>query len=324
MAPSSLPASDRTPEHSPSPSLPPSHHHTPASPEPRTSNMSFIEEKSISIAGASALESKRPTQAGFPFLSLPPEIRNMIYHYIFTPVRDGKCLAIHAPWDAHRLQGFRRDCSLCRLNKEHDTCFARFNHEQHLSYAYELPHNHVQSGILRTCRTVMREASPVSLAHMHISMHLSSHNSDFSLRCLKRLLAYMRQPGGAYLSRLTYTCFTLTAETMRLLSQITNRRNISIGYLVLITSSSVNHPDAAKLFVATLDSLEHKPARVEWLYRYTRLPDEYNNDRKEFNEAARKWLVQLAKIKVTDCNAALPLLQDLLPQYFDQSSDSSD
>ncbi|KEQ62461.1 uncharacterized protein M437DRAFT_66332 [Aureobasidium melanogenum CBS 110374] len=324
MAPSWPPSSGQTLDHPPS--SPPSSdlHHTSASPRTHTSSMMPAQEETAYIAGASALESNKPAQAGFPFLSLPPEIRNMIYHYIFTPVRDGKCLAIHAPWDAHRLQGFRRECSLCRLNIEHDTCFARFNHEQHLSYAFELPHNHVQSGILRTCRTVMREASPVSLAHMHISMHLSSHDSDFSLRCLKRLLAYMRQPGGAYLSRLTYTCYTLTAETMRLLIQITNRGNISIGYLVLITSSSVNHPDAAKLFVATLDSLEHKPARVEWLYRYTRLPDEYNNDRKEFNEAARKWLVQSAKIKVTDCNAALPLLQDLLPQYFDQSSDSSD
>ncbi|KAH0026815.1 hypothetical protein KCU78_g4224, partial [Aureobasidium melanogenum] len=288
----------------------------PASPKSHTSNMSSIREESAPIADASALEITKPTQAGFTFLSLPPEIRNMIYHYIFTSVRDGNCWAVYTTWDDDRLQFFRRKCTLCLPNADHATCLATYIREVDLFYAFDIPHNSMQPSILRTCSTILKEASPVAMAHLHVSISSSFSFSTY----LEQLLACMRQPEDSYLSKLTYRCYVTSAYENDLMIRNFKQIRFSIGHLVLYDFASSTAPYNIEHFVTILDSLKHKPARVEWLGASARVQYRHEIRRVEFNEAARKWLVQLAMIKTADCNARLPRLREFLPQYFDKSS----
>ncbi|KAH0154050.1 hypothetical protein KCU67_g9216, partial [Aureobasidium melanogenum] len=321
MAPSSPPASDQSLNHptSPSPSSDP--RHTPASSEPQTSNMSSVEEESVSIASASALESNESTQAWFPFLSLPPEIRNMIYHYIFTPVRDETCRVIYKPHSDGYLVGVRRRCHL--TGAEHITCRASYNYIEGYVQVLQIMDAYAHSGILRTCRMILEEAMPISLANMHITIGSSSCCDFGSLisKTLQTLFSNMCQPQGGFVSTITYTYFGTLSGHMAFLAQCINPTGIKIGHLVLHETTSTLDHEVIKHFIANLDSLKHKPSRVEWLHRYTHVSYRYEKCRTEFNEAAQRWLVQLATTKAADCNARLPLLQDFLPQYFDKSSD---
>lgn len=201
--------------------------------------------------------------------------------------------------------------------------FSKYRHVDQLIPAFDIPHNYMQSGVLRTCRTILEEATPVSLAHIHISMHVTSHGSEFLLRYLQRLLVYMRRTEGTYLSKLTYTCFSTSIGSTRLLSEVINRANIRIGYLVLLANPSVAHVDAIEHFTADLDSLEHKPARVEWLPRWVRSHSSRvdSSSMMDFNEAVKRWLTDVTTTKTTNSEARLPLLRDSLTKYFDQSSD---
>lgn len=71
-------------------------------------NMTLAEEEPAHIPSASAPEITQPARAGFRFLSLPPEIRNMIYDYIFTSIMTS-CRST--------TTSRRTDCSLlCRVD----------------------------------------------------------------------------------------------------------------------------------------------------------------------------------------------------------------
>jgi hypothetical protein len=271
-------------------------------------------------------ETTKSTQTGFPFLSLPPEIRNMIYHYIFTPVRDGTCLAVCADWGVTRLQAIRHDCSLCRSTLEHTTCQSKQVLTKDTYFAFDLSSNYTRSGILQTCSTVLKEASTISLACMHIRFDYSCRPDRRLSKALQLLLAYMHQPKGAYLSVLTCTYYTTHSEYghgMSELSQLVNGPGIRIGHLILCEPRSSVVPGTSQNFVLALDSLHHKPTKVEWtIFCGTGASSEegYESQRIEFNEAAEEWLAKLAGIEASDPTARLPLLRDSLPQFFEESA----
>jgi hypothetical protein len=270
-----------------------------------------------------SMETTKSTQVGF--LSLPPEIRNMIYHYIFAPVRDGTCCVVYADWGITRLQGFRRNCSLCRSAMIHRICRPEYASVTHMIQAFEFSGNSVLSGILQTCSTVLIEALPISLSCMQLSITYSADSIERLTSALQLLLAYIRQPKGAYLSVFRCTYYQPRSDIgddIRHLSQLINGLSIRFDHLILCELASTGQPDIGKHFVLTVDSLHHKPAKVEWVpFIGTGTPsDRHYSQRMEFNEAAGKWLAKLAKVKASDPAARLPLLRDSLPHFFEESA----
>lgn len=286
--------------------------------------MSSIEEEPVAIASASTLETNKPTEAGFPFLSLPPEIRNMIYHHIFTPVRDETCWTIYADFKASVVKGFRRKCRFEKL--AHNICLADYEPENGLHSIFGIADNYTHSGIILTCRTVFGEAIPIALSCMHIQV--DTYFTDTDSRVFEKFLANMRQSQGAYLSKLDYTYYRLGANYPNNFVQCFNRSNIKIGYLGLhewITVDDASKPDCdpVKDFVNILDGLKHRPARVEWADRFgwTSRPSWLEGKRAEFNTVVQAWYEKLAMLHTANPKIAPPLLRDFFPQCLDQSSD---
>lgn len=281
--------------------------------------MSTSEQQPASATNTAALESTKSTQAGFPFLSLPPEIRNMIYHHVFTPVKDGTCWRIHAPLSGNRLKGVQSTCVFCCANLTHTTCHAEHVPVKDMCVAFDFSGSYWHCAIMQTCNAILKETLPISLASMHISIvYCDIHLAYFS-QCLKLLLANMRQPKGAYLAAFTCTYYEgllRDGDGMGNFSQLINGAGIRIGYLVLCELMYSPNPKTAKCFVTNLDRLENKPAKVEWTQSCGRNSPQYETERRDFNEAAKKWLAQLAKVKA-DPNARMPLLRDFLPQFFE-------
>ena len=187
MAPSPSPPThlpSQVIDHSSSPS-PLSLHHTSLPSESHTNNMA------ASARDASALDTTVFTQRGFPFLSLPPEIRNMIYHYLFAPVRDGTCWRIYADRDVTRLKGTRSSCYICASRLAHKTCQSNFVAVENMSSVFDCSGNSARSGILQTCKMVMEEALPISLICIHISITCFFMAVEHTLKKLKFLLTYM-------------------------------------------------------------------------------------------------------------------------------------
>jgi hypothetical protein len=247
----------------------------------------------------------------------------MIYHHVFTPVRDGTCWNVYVDRDATRLKGLRRDCFKCHSALTHTTCVALHESVEGMSVGFGISDNYTHSGILQTCNTVLIEALPVSLASMHINISWSPNDTE---RALGLLLKSMRQPKGARVSTLTcryYNISSADGDDLRCLSHFINRAGIRVGHLILYEITESAYLDIGKLFIATLDRLDHKPASVEWTTLTTSATTSYQYESRitEFNEAAGRWLAKLAKVKAADLNARLPLLRDFLPQYFEESAD---
>jgi hypothetical protein len=324
MASSSPRASSQVVDHTPSPSAPLDHttslsslldHHTSLPRGSHTNQPTLSKEES-------AMETKS-SQAGFRFLSLPPEIRNMIYHYIFVPVRDGTCRRVHIHPKEPRLKGIRSSCFICRSALPHTTCQPGSDFVTGMYCAFDIIGSSTHPGILQTCNTTLEEALPISLGCLHISL---CWPHGYVERALVSLLANMRQPKGAYVSTFTckyYTTFSADGGNLRCFSQLINRTGIRIGHLFLCEITESAYLDIGKHLIATLDRLDHKPASVERtpLTTSATRPSRYGSKRVEFNEAAGRWLARLATVKAADPNARLPLLRDFLPQYFEGSSD---
>ncbi|KAG9676297.1 hypothetical protein KCU99_g9006, partial [Aureobasidium melanogenum] len=312
MPPSSTSASNQTLNHPPSSSAPPDLHHMPASPKSHTSNMSSIREESAPIADASALEITKPTRAGFTFLSLPPEIRNMIYHYIFTPVRDGKCWMIHANFDNDHLKGLRRDCYRCKLQQPHNTCRPKYKEELGWYPTWYLTRDRIHLSVLQTSRTILEEAAPISLAHIHICTDSFFDICELHQRSLETFLMVLARRRGPSLPKLTYTCYGYDwepdANHARHLLQSINGFDIRIECFEIQEFWSTP-PQPEALTVVWITGLNPPMSRF------------FEKQRTEFNEAAQLWLAKLVNAKAADANARLPLFRDFLPQYFDQSSD---
>ena len=278
---------------------------------------SHINDMAASARDASALDTTTSTQRGFPFLSLPPEIRNMIYHYLFAPVKDGTCWTVYTDLFVTRLKGLRRTCHLCRSGLTHTTCHADCEDVKDMYTAFQLSGCFARPGILQTCNTILNEALPVSLASMHISITCFFMAVEHTLKKLKFLLTYMRQPTGAFVSGLTYTYHGErygSGDDMRDLSQIINRAGLRVGHLILCVDSHRAYQDLTRQLIAILDHLDHKPTKVEWV---TDSSPQYENHRVEFNGAAANWLAKLHEAKATNTNARMPLLRDSFPRLFD-------
>ncbi|THV93854.1 hypothetical protein D6D25_09377, partial [Aureobasidium pullulans] len=78
---------------------------TSPSPDTDQSDMTSPTEGTPAIASASVLETTKAPQSRLGFLSLPPEIRNMIYSFLFTPVQDGTCWGVRAKFMDASLSG---------------------------------------------------------------------------------------------------------------------------------------------------------------------------------------------------------------------------
>jgi hypothetical protein len=316
---SSAPPSSQVLDHTSSMPSPPSLHRTSLPTISRTNNMSTSEQQSASAANAAALESTKSTQAGFSFLSLPPEIRNKIYHYIFT--KDSTCWRIHQDTCEPRLKGVRGICSLCRSTLRHKICRLDYSPVRNMHFVFRLSGNPTRSGVLQTCNTIINEALPISLACIHISIVCYEISTVYLTRALELFLTYMRQPKGAYFSVFTCTYYrTLPGnrDDVGNFSEVINGAGLRTGCLILQGNTSMTNRNIGigKYFAANLDRLENKPAKVEWTQSAGRISPQYETERCKFNEAAKKWLAQLAKVKA-DPNARMPLLRDFLPQFFE-------
>ncbi|KAG9740371.1 hypothetical protein KCU73_g9225, partial [Aureobasidium melanogenum] len=328
MAPSSPPASDQGLHRSPSHSPPPDLHDTPASPEPHKSNTSSFKEETAPIADASTLEVTKPAQAAFPFLLLPPEIRNMIYNYIFAPVRDGKCWIICTDYKNTRLRGFRRNCRCCSSGIAHPTCHPKLetNFDGFRSIL-EITDNYTHSGILQTCHAIHKEAMPVSLAHVHISFDSISISSTDIHEPFRMFLANMRQPQGAYLSKLTFSCYEYQDRPAdpKLLALLINQANLKLGSLDLFELPCFSRAPQyrfLKHFVDLLESLDNLPTSVRWLNFFNELWSKDLDEQKlDFNNAVVMWREKLATVRAGEQDTPAPLLRDFLPRYFSQPSD---
>lgn len=285
--------------------------------------MSSTQEEPASIADASALEVTNSTRAGLSFLSLPPEIRNMIYHYVFTPVRDGACLVVRTNRSGDRLDGLRRKRVHCSRNLPHPTCHPKLNTSDEHPEEFAFTDNYVHSNILRTCHNIFEEAMPISLAHMHIAVSSSFGYHD-SYKLLRTFLQNMRRPHGAYLSKLTYTSFQhldLHDDRGILLAKVLKDNDIRIEYLELHESwdDSTDPHLVVNYFVEISDALKHKPATIQWTDRYGFRSYRYESHRIKFNRGIVDWLVESAAAESSNCDTQPPLLRDFLPRYFDQS-----
>ncbi|CAD0082645.1 unnamed protein product [Aureobasidium vineae] len=326
MPPSSPSSSSHTPNHTSSLTPPLDLGSTPEPPEPHTSIMSPAKEEPAPIASASALKITKPNQAGFPFLSLPPEIRNMIYHYIFTPVRDGICLVIFTHLDDHhRIRSSRLKCNACRLDLQHPSCHSWEQPEERWIPALKFTDGYTHSGILRTCHTIFNEVTPTALSHMHLALNFSFYCTDFVTKAMEILLKSMRRSQGAYLSKVTHVSFEYGFEDQPQdhLLEFINRSDVKIGHFELYEqwiSSQLNRK-AVKRLITILDTLGNKPVTVAWVDRYGGPSYRFERQRVEFNGALETWLAERAAIKVASPDARLPLLRDFLPQDFDSSAD---
>jgi hypothetical protein len=327
MASSSPRIPSQVPERTASPSAPLDHTQSLASPldiqqaslpKSHTSKVSLPKE--LNDVATASMRPTDSTRAGLSFLSLPPEIRNMIYHYILTPVKDGTCQQINIHWHEARLKGVRSSCFVCPTNLPHATCHSGSASVRGMYLAFDIIDRPRHSGIMQTCKTTLKEALPISLACLHISLFCPH---DYVERALVSLLANMRQPRGAFLS--TFTCRYYETSTddggERCFSQLINGTGIRIGRLILCEITESAYLDIGKLFIATLDRLDHKPASVEWTPLSDTAPTsyQYESQRCEFNEATGRWLANLATVKAAGPTARLPLLRDFLPQYLEES-----
>ncbi|KEQ69612.1 hypothetical protein M436DRAFT_56018 [Aureobasidium namibiae CBS 147.97] len=278
--------------------------------ESHTSNMA------TSARDASALDTTKSSQRGFPFLSLPPEIRNMIYHYLFAAVRDGTCWRIYADRYGTRLKGLRRTCRLCRSGQTHTTCYAEYEAVKDMFSAFHISGYPTRPALLQTCSTILNEALHPSLASMHISITCYHMAVERRFRELKLLLTSIRYPTEACLSVFTYNyCGDIygSDDDIRDFSQLINRAGLRVGHLILCVVPHRGYQNLARQLIAILDDLDHKPAKVEWV---TDSSPQYENHRVEFNGAAARWLVKLHEAKATSTNARLPLLRDSFPRLF--------
>lgn len=309
----------------------PSHDHCHTSPSPDTdeSNLTSSTEETLSIVSASVLGTATAPQSKLGFLSLPPEIRNMIYSFLFTPVQDGTCWGVRAKFMDASLSGVRLPCYICSNGSIHTIC--RFvdapQDTTHTTYtAFTLTNKHMHSNIHQTCRTIMKESRASSLAHMLISIDCIFNHARTFHQSFNRFLVNMDSPTGAYLAGLSCTCHDgcgskYTPEYYLSLSTFINEKRIKIGYLELKECwfNGVQPSwDVLEFFVDFLQSLDHKPATVRWQKGDFRSDPSYKDEMDAFNNVVGAWLEATSISKAKGSGLKMPLLRDFLPKYFDR------
>ncbi|THW81975.1 hypothetical protein D6D15_10440 [Aureobasidium pullulans] len=302
---------------------------TSPSPDTDESNLTSPSEETLSIAGASILETTKPPQSRLGFLSLPPEIRNMIYSFLFTPVQDGTCWGVRAKFMDASLSGVRLPCYICSNGSIHTFC--RFvdapQDTTHTTYtAFTLTNKHMHSNIHQTCRTIMKESRASSLAHMLISIDCIFNHTRTFHQSFNRFLVNMDSPTEAYLAGLS--CTSLDGSGLKYkpeyylsLSTFINEKRIKIGYFELKECwfNGVQPSwDVLEFFVDFLQSLDHKPATVRWQKGDFRSDPSYKDEMNAFNNVVGAWLEATSISKAKGSGLKMPLLRDFLPKYFDR------
>lgn len=283
-------------------------------------------EGTPAIASASALETIKAPPPRLGFLSLPPEIRNMIYGFLFKPVQDGSCWVVRANLMDTSMSGVRLPCYLCSKGSSHTICTPVFAQQDTFTYtALTLTNKHIHSNIHQTCRTIMKESRASSLAHMLIST-----DCRFSSDCgfhdsFNQFLVNMGSPTGAYLAGLSYTSHEGSSSKYEpdedfSLSAFINEKRIKIGYLELKECwiSDYKPISMPELFVDFLQSLDHKPATVRWQKSDFESDPSYKGEMDALNNVVGTWLEATSIAKAKRSNLKMPVLRDFLPQYFDQ------
>ncbi|TIA46630.1 hypothetical protein D6C77_10485 [Aureobasidium pullulans] len=280
------------------------------------------------IASMSVLETTKALQSRLGFLSLPPEIRNMIYGFLFTPVQDGTCWVVRAKFKDTSLRGVRLPCYLCSNGSIHTICTCvNFRQDTtHTAYTvFTLTNKHIHSSIHRTCRTIMKESRALSLAHMLISTKCSFNYAGAVHRSFGPFLANMGSPKGAYLAGLS--CTSLDGSGLKYkpdhdlsLSAFINEKRIKIGYLELKECWSGDSQPISMLefFVDFLQSLDYKPATVRWQKGDFESDPSYKDEMDALNNVVGTWLEATSKSKAKKSYTKMPLLRNFLSQYFDQ------
>lgn len=283
-------------------------------------------EGTPTIASASVLETTKALQSRLGFLSLPPEIRNMIYGFLFTPVQDGTCWVVRAKFMDASLSGVRLPCYLCSNGSMHTICTSVFAQQDTFTYtALTLTNKHIHSNIHQTCRTIREESLSISLAHMRISMKCRFNGDDPSYRGFLAFLTNMGQPKGAHLAVLNVRSFDPQNSKLKLdkpscLSRIINEHEITIGHLELDECwlRGLQPVSLLELFVDFVQSLNRVPITVRWVPQRSCSGVAYKDEMDAFNEAVGIWLEATSISKAKGSGLKMPLLRDFLPKYFDQ------
>ncbi|THY86350.1 hypothetical protein D6C89_07199 [Aureobasidium pullulans] len=302
---------------------------TSPSPDTDRSNMTSPIEGTPAIASALVLETTKTPQSRLGFLSLPPEIRDMIYGFLFTPVQDGTCWVVSANFLDTTLTGVRLPCYLCSNGSIHTICRVVDAPQDttHTTYtAFTLTNKHMHSNIHQTCRTIMKESRASSLAHMLISIDCIFNHARTFHQSFNRFLVNMDSPTGAYLAGLSCTCHDgcgskYTPEHYLSLSTFINEKRIKIGYLELKEcwfNGVQPSCDVLEFFVDFLQSLDHKPATVRWQKGDFRSDPSYKDEMDAFNNVVGAWLEATSISKAKGSGLKMPLLRDFLPKYFDR------
>ncbi|THV89093.1 hypothetical protein D6D27_06701 [Aureobasidium pullulans] len=308
----------------------PSHDHCHTSPSADTdqSDMTSPIGGTPAIASALVLETTKAPQSRLGFLSLPPEIRNMIYSFLFTPVQDGTCWAVRAKFRDTSLSGVRLPCYLCSKGSIHTFCTSV--HAQQITTvtaytAFTLPNKHIHSSIHRTCRTIMKESRASSLAHMLISIECLFNSAGPIHDSLNRFLVNMGSPTGAYLAGLSCTSYDCRDSKYKpdhhfSLSTFINEKRIKIGHLEVkeCWSSKFQPFSVLEFFVDFLQSLDYKPATVRWQKGDFESDPSYKDEMDALNNVVGTWLEAASISKSKESGLKVPLLRSFLPQYFDQ------
>ncbi|KEQ81019.1 hypothetical protein M438DRAFT_338400 [Aureobasidium pullulans EXF-150] len=311
-------------------SVSPSQDHCHISPSADTdqSEMTSPTEGASAIASASVLETIKAPQSRLGFLSLPPEIRNMIYGFLFKPVQDGSCWAVRANFRDTSLRGVRLPCYLCSNGSIHTFC--KSVHAQQITTvtaytAFTLPNKHIHSNIHQTCRTIREESLSISLAHMRISMKCRFNGDDPFYRGFLAFLTNMGQPKGAHLAALNVRSFDPQNSKLELdkpscLSRIINEHEITIGHLELDECwlRGLQPVSLLEFFVDFVQSLNRVPITVRWVPQRSSSRLAYKDEMDAFNEAVGIWLEATSISKAKGSGLKMPLLRDFLPKYFDQ------
>ncbi|THY12851.1 hypothetical protein D6D00_10353 [Aureobasidium pullulans] len=301
---------------------------TSPSPDTDRSNMTSPIEGEPAIASALVLENTKTPQSRLGFLSLPPEIRNMIYGFLFTPVQDGTCWVVRAKFKDTSLRGVRLPCYLCSNGSIHTFC--KSVHAQQITTAtaytaFTLPNKHIHSNIHQTCRTILKESLSISLAHMRISMKCRFNDDDLAYGGFLAFLTNMGQPKGAHLAALNVRSFDPQNSKLELdkpscLSRIINEHEITIGHLELDECwlGGLQPVSLLEFFVDFVQSLNRVPITVRWVPQRSSPGLAYKVEMDAFNEAVGIWLEATSISKAKGSGLKMPLLRDFLPKYFDQ------
>ncbi|THX71296.1 hypothetical protein D6D05_08304 [Aureobasidium pullulans] len=291
-------------------------------------DMLSLTEKLPTIVSASVPETTKPPQSRLGLLSLPPEIRNMIYDFLFTPVQDGTCWAVRANFLDTSLSGVRLPCYLCSKGSIHTfcTCVHPRQDTTHTAYTvFTLTNKHIHSNIHQTCRTIMNESRALSLAHMLISIACNFNYAGAVHRSFGRFLANMGSPEGAYLACLSCTSHDGHKSKYKLdyalsLSTFINEKRIKIGYLELKECWARDFQPISMLefCVDFLQSLDDKPATVRWQTSDYKSGSSYKDEMDAFNNVVGAWLEATYNSKAKKSHTKMPLLRNFLPQYLDQ------